>query len=122
MGFTSEQKAEAHNAKVLGILDPECEGTWKGRVWYNHGGWHVCWQWGSVTLYYEPRGEYYHTLVGAPNGAGGHMDLSQGGGGRSQDPKEAIRLACDTALEVIENEWKSIELSVSVVRLSLGAE
>ena len=114
MAFKTEKQAQAHCDVILGFLGD----SWKGRVWDNLG-WHVCWQWGSVTMYYSTYRKQYHCLIGEPDGCGGHIDLSQDIAGMSDDPKEAIRMACDTALEVIQQEWKPIEFSVSVVRLSL---
>lgn len=118
MTFETAKQAQEQCDKVLTILDPDCKGTWVGRVWYNLG-WHVSWQWGSVTMYYDVCDKQYDCLIGAPDGCGGHMDLSQNGAGMSDDPKEAIRLACDHAIEVFEKEWKPIQLSVASVRLSL---
>ncbi len=118
MSFDSKIKAQTHSDKVLTILDPECDGIWQGRVWDNLG-WHCAWQRGSVTLYYSVYSNHYSVLIGEPGGCGGHADLSHDDVPCSKDPKEAIRLACDAALETIETEWKPIELSVAQVRLSL---
>ena len=111
--FSTEAKAQAYSALVRKIIGDE----WFPCVWENLG-WNVSWQWGSVTLYFEPRRDQYHCLVGEPDGCGGHIDLSQEGGW-SSDPKKAIRLACDEALEVFENGWKPIMSSVAQVRLSV---
>jgi len=116
MGFKTQDNAQAHVKKVLAILGDK----WTGRVWHNHGCWHAAWQWGSVTLYYEVYGNYYHALVGEPGGCGGHMDLTTDNR-QADDPIAAIKLACDAAIEAIEQQWKPIMTSVSVVRLSLGA-
>ena len=114
MSFKTEKKADAHAEKVLAILGDK----WTGNVWENLG-WHVSWQWGSVTLYYSHYRQQYHSLIGEPNGCGGHMDLTQDGAGFSKDPQKAIRLACDYAIEVSQKEWLPIQSSVAQVRLVL---
>lgn len=115
MSFKSSYEASEHVKKVLAILGDK----WTIRVWKNLG-WHCAWQWGSVTLYYSKYNDHYHVLIGEPGGCGGHMDLCQDEDlGYCKDPKEAIRMACDSAIEVFEREWRPIQSSVSQVRLSL---
>ena len=114
MPFKTSKQARTHCDKILNILGD----AWKGRVWENPG-WHCAWQNGSVSLYYNDYYNYYSVLIGEPGGCGGHADLNHNDVPYSKDPKEAIRLACDSALEVIEREWTPIQLSVTQVRLSL---
>ncbi len=119
MSFETQEQAQMHCDKVLDILDPDCDGHWHGRVWDNLG-WHCAWQWGSVSLYYSDHGDDYDVLIGAPGGWGGRADLScTDNEDCCKDPKEAIRKACDVALEVFEKEWKPIQLSVEEIRSSV---
>lgn len=117
MAFKTEKQAQEHCNKVLAILDPDCDGNWQGRVWDNLG-WHCCWKNGAVNLHYEWDLQYYWAMVGSLDDSFGHnaltADLEP-----TDDPKEAIRLACDYAIDVFEKEWKPIQLSVAQVRLSL---
>ncbi len=114
MSFKSKKQAEAKRDEVLAVLGD----GWEGEVW-NNLGWHCAWQLGSVTLYYSVYGDNYHTLVGDVGGCGGHMDLSVDLPS-SKDPLEAVRMACDGALEVMEQKWKPIQESVTSVREAVG--
>ena len=126
MSFKSKKQAQTHCDTVLTILDPKCEGTWTGRVW-NNLGWHCAWQQGSVSLYYSSYNKSYSVLIGDPGTWAGRPDLCQDSDSDSdsdsdncKDPKEAVRQACEAALEIIEKEWKPIQLSITEVLEGIG--
>lgn len=117
MPFKTKQSAEEKSHKVLAILGDK----WTGRVWDNMG-WHVSWRWGSIAIHYSTERNEYYCFVGSPYDhlLGGHMDLGQEEGkGYSADVLEAVRMACDNAIQVFESEWKPIQSSVAEIRLSL---
>ncbi len=114
MGFETETAAHVVRNDVLQIIGDK----WTGHIWENLG-WHVEWYWGHVQLHYDTYRNQYYGRIGELEGGGGHIDLAPAETGWSDDPKEAIRLACTHAHEVFEEEWRPIMSSVSVVTLSL---
>ena len=109
MAFPNEKAAQAHCDKVLGVLGDK----WKGKIRQDGvGDWDVSWQWGAILLRYMQHLNQYNVSVGNE-----HDDLIIYE--HFDDPKAAVLVACDHAIEVFESEWKPIMLSVAVVRLSL---
>jgi len=91
---------------------------WKPYIWENLG-WHVHWCNGAICLNYTSREKTFWCMIGAPNSGTGHLDF-----GRnlkySKNPKQAIRIACKIAREVIAQEWQPIIDSIEHVSKNVG--
>lgn len=104
-GFKTRQKADTHCSNIFKMLGK----GWEGYMW-EHFGWHCAWQNGAVVMHYSASTKQYFCLIGFG---------CSGRGMSHSDPIKAIRKACEYAQQVIETEWKIVELSVANVVLGL---